>query len=246
VAVRNSLAVIGVLGCTAAITGCAGSSPPSAAPATAASHVRTVARGSLRAATLDLTSGATTVTVEVTNVAGALLRVSTPATSGQRPTIALSGDGVADVGLASIGSGGSSAIDITLAPGIAWSIDLDGGATVENIDMRGGVLARLDLTAGVSQATIALPSRTGTQLIHEVGGASEIELRTSSAAATKVAVIGGAGRVRLGGVSHSGVAGGTTYSSPGYRTAPSRVDLELTGGVSDVDVHAGDQAAVAR
>lgn len=198
----------------------------------------TIGRRATPSATIDVVSGASTVDVVSANLPGALVRASTPNGSGQTPRLASTATGVVDLSLVSgaAGTGGPSAVDIALDRSVSWTIELDGGATAERIDMRGGRVARVDLAAGVTRASVVLPARSGTQVVAEAGGASELTVSVPRVVATRVVASGGASTVRIGDVTHSGVAGGSTFVDPRYANAAARLDLELHGGVSSVDV----------
>jgi hypothetical protein len=228
-----------LLGLTAALAaGCAGSSPLAGAPLPTATgpliHVATLPGSSRHVATLDVASGASSVVVSVGNLAGRLVSASTPLTSGQTPSLSMSTSGVAELQLTSPAGNndGPSIVDVVLSPSVAWSIDLDGGATDESVNMVGGHLIFLDLSAGTTHATIDLPARAGTQVVRESGGASDLTVDTPSSVSSRVYVGGGAASVTIGSVTHAGVGGDRTFAEAGYGAAPQRLDLELHGGVS--------------
>jgi hypothetical protein len=203
----------------------------------AAVHVASLNRGSLDAATLDIASGATSVDMLASASTDQLVTAQTPATSSQRPTLALTPDHVAHLQLASSGAqGGPSVVTVALNPSVVWTIDLDGGATEERVNMSGGKLAAINLGAGTSRAVLTLPITHSAQLIRESGGASDLTVLVPKAAATKVECHGGAGSATIFGATHSGVAGGEVFTDPGYASASDRVDLELQGGVSSLVV----------
>jgi hypothetical protein len=199
-------------------------------------HRVAVGRGSTTAATLDVESGATSVDVAVGSPISALLTATTPAGSGQVPALVTGTDHSVDLQLRSIGGGGPLVVQVTLSPLVVWTINLDGGATVERVDLRGGHLAAINLGAGVSRADVYLPPQRGTQNLRETGGVSALTVTVPATVAVKVRAGGGAGSVQLNGTTHSGVSGGSTFSDPGFATAPARAYLDLSGGVSAVVV----------
>lgn len=121
-----------------------------------------------------------------------------------------------------------------LSAAVAWTIELDGGATDETVDMRGGRLVLVDLAAGATRVTIDVPAQHGSQTIHEVGGASELTIGVPTSVVTSVQVNGGAGSLVLGGITHTGIGGQQTFTQPGYETAAQRLQVVLQGGVSSV------------
>jgi hypothetical protein len=213
-------------------------SAASTSPTSTTSHAVVLDRGSLHRATLDVTSGTTAVSIKVAALPGQLIAASTPVVSTQVPALALSGDGVATLALSSSGgTGGVAEIDVLIDSSVAWTINLDGGATEEHIDMRGGHLVRLDLAAGTTRATVILPARLGTQIVREVGGASVLTVATPPSVLARVQVGGGAGGVQIGAITHSGVPAGRTLADVGYQQAQQRLDVQLVGGVSRVQIH---------
>jgi hypothetical protein len=212
------------------------SSSPSAN--TVAAHHAELLRGSLSAASLDLSSGATTVNIRAADLPDQLLTVTTPLTSAQAPAVAFGRPGVADVELRSLGaSGGPTVVDVVLARSVRWTVDLDGGATDETIDLRRGLVHLVDLSAGTTRATVELPAQSGTQVVREEGGVSELTIDVPNAVSSRVHVGGGASTVRIGAVTHNGVGGGTTFAEPGFAGAPARLDVDLLGGASRVEIH---------
>jgi hypothetical protein len=241
----SRIRIVFVVVVIAMAAGCSGSSPLAGPPVdgSGAVHLVSLAAGVHRTATLNVASGATSIEVGSANLSGRLITASTPPTSSQQPALAMSASGVAELQLTSAGvggvGGGPSIVDVVLSSSVVWTINLDGGATEESVDMRGGHLALLNLSAGTTRATIDLPARAGTQVVREIGGASELTVSVPSSVSSRVQVAAGAGSVTIGTVAHSGVGGDQTFSDPGYGTASRRLDLELQGGVSSVVVRHG-------
>jgi hypothetical protein len=90
----------------------------------ARSHVLAGGSAHRSAATLDVVSGTTSVEVTAGTRSGLLYRVRTPAGSGVRPLATLD-DGTLRVGQAADGThAGVPVIDIQLARGVRWTINL--------------------------------------------------------------------------------------------------------------------------
>jgi hypothetical protein len=124
---------------------------------------------------------------------------------------------------------GVPSIDVVLARGVRWTIKLNGGAGTETVDMGRGDLSDLTFGAEVSTATVELPPPNGTETVTMAGGARPIGHRGPA----RSPAFGGAGRVLLDGSDHTGVAGGSVFSDPGWSTARNRYAVDLTAGVSD-------------
>jgi hypothetical protein len=166
-------------------------------------------------------------------VRGPLYRVSTPAGSGIRPLVSQTGATV-QVGQTGTSPGtGIPSLDIVVARRVRWTIDLDGGATRESVDMGGGSLSSLDFGAGVSMASVQLPAPVGTQVLTLAGGASQLDVTAPPGAPAQVQAVGGASQVFLDGSDHTGVAGGSVFTDPGWSGSPNRYAITLASGVSD-------------
>ncbi len=187
-------------------------------------------------ATLDLVSGVTSVVVAAGAPAGDLYRVHTPAGSGIRPLVTLD-HGTVRVGQSADGKGnGVPTIDIQLARRVRWTINLDGGATTETVNMATGSLANLSFGAGVSMASVKLPVPRGTLTLTLAGGASRLLVVAPSGAPAEVKALGGSSQVDLDGTSHSGVAGGSVFTEPAWGSAQNRYTIDLVAGVSDFEM----------
>ena len=196
-------------------------------------HVVQGGGGNVKAATLEVVNGATAVTVSSRSLAGDLYRVSTPVGSGIRPLATWHGHTVL------VGDTGTRqttqvpSIDVELARGVRWTVDLEGGATTETVNMGDGSLSSLTFGAGVSLASVRLPTAVGTQTVTLAGGASQLVIVAPPGAPARVDAVGGASRILLDGVDHTGVAGGSVFSDPGWAASTDRYTIDLTSGVSD-------------
>jgi hypothetical protein len=217
--------------------GCGGGSNPTGRSTPGAAHVVALPRGSVKTASLDLESGVSAVDITTANLPGQLLSAVTPGSSGITPSLTTGANGIVRVDLPhASGGGGPSRLVVVLARSVTWSVFLNGGASTERLDLRGGSANVVDLGAGVSMARITLPRPTGTDLLRMTGGASRLVIDVPRGAATRVHVKGGASTVRIGTTTHTGVDGSATYDSHGYAGAADRIDLEIEAGVSSLAV----------
>jgi hypothetical protein len=201
-----------------------------------AAHVRRGGSDHRSTATLDVVGGATSVVVSAGAPSGLLYRVGTPAGSGIRPLVTLEA-GTLQVSQTSDGTPrGISKIDIGLARNVRWTIDLDGGATTESVDMARGSLRSLTFSAGVTRASVQLSAPVGTFTLTLTGGASQLLVVAPPGAPAQVDAAGGASTVKLDGAVHVGVAGGSIFTDPGWATSHNRYTIDLTAGVSDFEM----------
>jgi hypothetical protein len=223
-----------ILGAVSLLAGCGGAgSGSSTTTATGGPHVLRGDRGTVTAATVEVVSGATAVAVSAESLGRGLYRVSTPVGSGIRPLATRHGRTVL---VGETGAGKTTevpSIDVVLAQGVRWTIDLDGGATTETVRMGEGSLSALAFGAGVSMASVQLPPAVGTQTVTLAGGASQLVIMAPPGAPAQVDAVGGASLILLDGIDHTGVAGGSVFSDPGWASSSNRYDIDLTSGVSD-------------
>lgn len=200
-----------------------------------ARHTLTAAVGDTRAATVDLVSGAQSVTVRSGDLGDDLYRIGTPGDAADVPRIARDGDAVR-VSLESTGDGPGGTVEILLSDRVTWQVRLSGGADDVRVDLRGAPFARLDLASGTASAEVWLPEPRGTAILEETGGVNRLAIHVPDRAPVRLAVQGGAGSVTLNGTVHNGVSGGRSFTTDGWDAADDRYDIRLVGGVSTVSV----------
>jgi hypothetical protein len=233
---RRAIVAALPLGCLAlgVLAGCGTPSIGTNTPSNpGALHLITGPTGHVATATLEVTSGTTAVTVSAKPLDGELFRISTPLGSGIRPLATFHGHTVVVGHASTTGGNGVRTLNIALAEGVRWTINLDGGATTETVDMAAGSLGTLNFGAGVSRASVQLPSAKGTESLVLAGGASELSIVAPPDQPAQVDAVGGASQILLDGVAHTGVAGGSVFQDPGWATAVNRYSIDLTAGVSD-------------
>jgi hypothetical protein len=195
-------------------------------------HDVAVARADLDAAQLEVVSGSTSVTVRDADLGGDLVRARTPEDSQVAPAVSVDGSTVR-VSLASTGLSGPADLTVLLDRQVRWRVQLSGGASSEVLDLRGGRVDGVDLTAGANRIELSLPAPRGAVPIRMSGGASDFTVHLPADVDAGVRVGGGAGSVMVDGVRKTGLSGGTTVAST---HAADRYDIEATAGVSSLTV----------
>lgn len=239
-------------GCAGA-AGAASSADRSAPWAGRAPHAVTLAApalavGGRQEATLAIVSGAATVTVTAAAMPGKLLRASTPADSGIRPELVQSAGRVQlFLGGAAGGrrEGGPDAVTVQLSSAISWQLQFSGGASQTILDLRNGKVAGIDFTAGSSLIQMVLPRPAGTATITLAGGASQVSMTMPAGVPARLQLGGGAATATLAGLTHTGIAGGTVLTGPGWAQAARRYDVLAPAGVSDIAVAGRRQGRLA-
>jgi hypothetical protein len=189
-----------------------------------------------RAATLDLVSGATSVTVHGGDLGDRLYRVTTPDSSNLAPAVVDQGgaDNVVQVQLNNVTGNGASAVVIELNRDVRWQVRLTAGATTESLDLHDVKLAGVDFIGGASNIDLTLGEPSGTLAIHQGGGVNHFGIHTPPGTPVRVTAGGGAGTITIDGTQHSGIAGGTTFASTGWSAATDRYDVVNNVGVGSL------------
>ena len=237
---------------TAAVTGaaavllaaCSPTAPQllgiSATGPAATSHTVSMTAGGRTRASLDVLTGTTVLTIGTAafGPGGSLLTVTTPAGTQVPQLSASDPDGAANGTLVDLSAPNAPAVTVTLNAGVSWQIDLDGGATRTDVDLRGGQLSGIAFNAGSSLVTLALPRPHGSVPVQMVGGASDFQLSLPAGVPARVTAGGGASEVSLEGQEHTGVAGGSVFATAGWAPGVAGFDIDATAGVSQITVTA--------
>jgi hypothetical protein len=211
------------------------------APA-ANSHTVSMTVGGRTRASLDVLTGTTVLTIGTANFGpgGPLLTVTTPAGTPVPQLSASNPDGT-DNGngpLVDLTAPNAPAVTVTLNAAVSWQIDLDGGASRTDVDLTGGQLSGIAFNAGSSLVTLALPRPHGNVPVQMVGGASDFQLSLPNGVPAQVTAGGGASEVSLEGQQHTGVAGGSVFTTAGWAPGTTGFDIDATAGVSTITVTA--------
>jgi hypothetical protein len=218
----------------AAATGAGGTAL--ALPAAPSPHVVSMPVAGRTQATLNVTSGTPVLDISVARLPGTLLRVSTPSGAPVRPVLSGSQPILLSLAGDSGGPGQQDAVSVVLNAAVVWSLDLAGGTQRTDVDLRGGKVGVVAVTAGSDILDVTLPRPAGTLSFLFAGGASQFRLRVPGGVPARVIAGGGAGYLTLDGQSLTGVAGGTVLATPGWATARARFDIDATAGVARLTV----------
>ena len=203
--------------------------------AEAPDHVVTGDRGDLREATFAMIKGADVVVVRTVDLGGGLYRISTPDDAKVAPSVHVDRDTV-HAGLVGTDRPGPAVVTAELSDAVRWRVRLQGGAAEERVDLTGGRVDAVELTAGTGRAEVTLPAAAGTTRVVMSGGASQLLVRLTGTAPVRVRAGSGAGTVTVDDVTRSGVAAGSVFTPAGWPAATDRYDIDATAGVSTIVV----------
>jgi hypothetical protein len=222
-----------VLTAGAGLTAAAVGTPSSA-------HVVSMATAGRTRAGLVVTSGTSFLDISAARLDGTLLRASTPAGAPVRPVLSGSSPVVlsltGDQPVPGHGQSTGYAVSVVLNSAVTWSLDLAGGTRRTDLDLRGGHVGWIAVTAGSDILDVSLPRPAGTVPFLFAGGASQFSLSLPGGIPVRVTARGGAAFLTVDGQSLTGVAGGTVLTPPGWAAATDRVDVDATAGVSRLTV----------
>jgi hypothetical protein len=128
--------------------------------------------------------------------------------------------------------------EIVLNGAIPWEIDIRGGASWFEADLRGLRLDAFSLRGGVSKAEVQLPRPTGAVPIRLIGGVSDFRLHRPLGAAARTRVRGGISSFQFDAQHFGGIGGDSRWETPDSATASDRFDIAVTGGVSTMTIDA--------
>ncbi|GIJ72333.1 hypothetical protein [Virgisporangium ochraceum] len=199
-------------------------------------HVVTGPVGDRAEATLELLTGATSVTVRAADLDGHLYEVRTPSDGRQVPLVSASDDGVVRVELGDSGTTGPSAVEIVLNPGTTWRVRLVAGSTRHTVDLSAARVSGVEFIGGAGSIDLTLPRPSGTVEVRMVGGTGSWSTHLPAGVPVRVAAQAGAGAVTVDGATRNGVPAGTTVTGDGWDAAADRYDLVATGGMASFTV----------
>jgi len=123
--------------------------------------------------------------------------------------------------------------DVSLNTTIPWDIEIRAGASHVAVDLTGMLLQSLTVKGGASQATLTNPRPVGTVPIAIGTGASHLTIHRPAGVPTRVHVHKGASQVHLD-TQYFGAIGEMRWESPDYEAASDRLDIDISGGASQL------------
>ena len=188
-----------------------------------------------------MVTGTTLLTIRAADLgaAGPLLRASTQA--GDPPPLLRESDadGTSLPGqdpLVTLSAKNASAVTVNAA--VSWQLDLAGGTSRTLADLRGGQVSGVSVTAGADAISLALPRTRGRVPVRLGAGASQFLLGLPGGVPVRVTAADGAGEVSPEGQDHSGVAGGSVFTTPGWAPGAAGLDIDALAGAGRITVTA--------
>ena len=127
--------------------------------------------------------------------------------------------------------------EIALNGSIPWAIELRGGVSSWNADLRTLRLESFELRGGASKIELLLPRPQGVVPIRVSGGMSRISIQRPLGVAAGLTFRGGLGEVLVDGEPYKG-KGQLSLQTPGADQAADRYEIEVSGGASKISISA--------
>jgi len=131
---------------------------------------------------------------------------------------------------------GRTSADVRLSPSASWAIEIRGGVSHWNSDLRNLELTGIDVRGGVSKVELWLPRPTGSSIIRISGGASQLTLHRPAGVRARLQIGGGASKLELYTQYLGAVGGPVRLETPDYPKAQDRYEVEIGGGASRIRV----------
>ena len=125
---------------------------------------------------------------------------------------------------------------VTLNHTIPWHIEVAGGTSKVQADLRGLPIKGIELSGGAVEVELLLGPPVGTAPIRISGGAHKLTINRPSGVAARVYVSVAGKNLRIEDRPAITVAGDTHWESPHYQGATDRYDIAVLGGSKDVTI----------
>jgi hypothetical protein len=196
--------------------------------------------GSVASGRLQIDSGATSVDVHGGAGSGNLYEAQFDFPQGHSPELQVSGGNVVvrgrgGSGLSLFGQGRPRA-SIALNSSIPWEVEIGGGASQDDLDLRGLDLRSLKVDSGATHLDVHLPSPKGTVEVDISGGATSVDIARPRGVPVQARVSGGASNLEVDSSRVATLGGSGVQTSAGWGSAADRYDISISGGANNVDI----------
>jgi hypothetical protein len=129
---------------------------------------------------------------------------------------------------------GRTGVEVRLSSRVAWTVRLTASATDQDIDMRAGGLAGIELGGVTARAALTLPKPKGTVKVTATRAVTELRLVTAGAIPVRLRLTAGADVAVVDGKAHRKVKPRTTLTPGGWRSAKIRYDVSTAARVGSI------------
>jgi hypothetical protein len=132
---------------------------------------------------------------------------------------------------------GHHAAHLVLNASLPWQVDVRGGASRVDADLRGLRLAGLEIQGGASDIRLELGETAALVPVRVHGGASQVVVRRPAGTPVRASVSSGLSAMTMDGQQFGSIGGPSVLHTPGW-TGAAGYDLEVTGGASNLVITA--------
>jgi hypothetical protein len=169
------------------------------------------------AASFELLTAVTKVTMRSEDLGDQLYRMSTAEDAGVAPKPVLSQDRVR-LSLVPHGDGTTGAVEVVLSSKVMWTLRFSGATDEQIVNFTGGQVGGIDLVGGSRVTDIALPPPAGTVSVRVTGAVDQLTLTSPAGNPVRVQMQGGAKTVAAGARTLRDVEPGSTLTPKGWAT----------------------------
>jgi hypothetical protein len=130
---------------------------------------------------------------------------------------------------------GRLAAHLALNGSLPWQVDVHGGASGVDADLRGLRLAGLEIHGGASDIRLELGETAALVPVRVHGGASQVVVRRPAGTPVRASVRSGVSGMNMDDQQFGSIGGPSVLHSPGW-TGAAGYDVEVTGGASTLTV----------
>jgi hypothetical protein len=132
---------------------------------------------------------------------------------------------------------GHHAAHLTLNASLPWQVEVRGGASMVDADLRGLQLAGLEVRGGASQISLELGETSALVPVRVHGGASQVTVRRPAGTPVRASVRSGASGMAMDELQFGAIGTPCVVHTSGW-TGAAGYDVEVTGGASNLVVTA--------
>jgi hypothetical protein len=188
--------------------------------------------GKVRSRVLEVAGAATVLRVRSTDLGEALFDITT-ADPGTVPSLTDTKGGTR-LELVRTGDAATADVEIQLNAKVAWTLRFLGSSAQQDIDLRAGGAAGLELAGGSARVALRLPEPKGTVPVSVTGPVGELDVRTKAGTPVRLRLGGGADRAVVDGKTRRTVKAGAKLTSAGWAGAKNRYEVVTAGPIAEV------------
>jgi DNA-binding MarR family transcriptional regulator len=119
---------------------------------------------------------------------------------------------------------------------VPWVIDVSGGMSRFDADLRHVRLHELDVSGSTDEVSVRLGSPDGTSRLRLTGGMRDLLIEHPAGVPVRVSASGGVHEIRVGREVRRDVHGTIRLVTPGAERAPDRFEIDVSGGANSIRV----------